>query len=454
MPRTRFFRAFAPLLLAGTIPMAGNAAPQSGTPNPRGPVAKTWEEAYARLKPLNAPRRPNSVDPSTLDGKVVTGYQGWFFAEGDGSGKGWAHFGGRIFKPGVATIDMWPDMSEASPGERYPTEFRHADGSVATVFSSYNPKTVDRHFRWMAQYGIDGAFLQRFGSELRQPASYDAVNAVMENVRRAANANGRTWSVMYDLSGLRAGEIDSVVKEDWKRLVDKARITRDAAYQHHRGKPVVTIWGVGFNENRPYSLEECASLVDFLKNDPVYGGNTVMLGVPYYWLAQTGDAIKGDDFHELLKKVDIISPWSVGRYRSTPDFERKIAQVVKPDIAWCKENHLDYMPVIFPGFQWKNLQINRHQNPQSDLIPREGGAFFWSQGSGLITSGARMLYVAMFDEIDEGTAIFKVTNDPPVGESEFGTYGGQPSDRYLWLAGQLSQALKKHSVPPTAPPKR
>jgi hypothetical protein len=79
----------------------------------------------------------------------------------------------------------------------------------------------------------------------------------------------------------------------------------------------------------------------------------------------------------------------------------------------------------------------------SDEMDRLKGKFFEAQGKGLISVGVNMLYVAMFDEIDEGTAIFKCTNNPPVGASEFGTFDGMPSDTYLRLAGEFSEELKK-----------
>jgi hypothetical protein len=54
-----------------------------------------------------------------------------------------------------------------------------------------------------------------------------------------------------------------------------------------------------------------------------------------------------------------------------------------------------------------------------------------------------MLYVAMFDEMDEGTAIFKCSNDVPVGQvSKFVTYDGLPSDFYLKLVGAGTRMLR------------
>jgi hypothetical protein len=371
----------------------------------------------------------------------MAGYQGWFFAPGDGSERGWIHWGAGKFSPGNCTVDLWPDMSEATDDEKYATEFRKADGTVASVFSSYNPLTVERHFSWMREYGIDGVFLQRFAGYAKQARKFDAANGVMENVNAAAVKHGRTWALMYDLSGCAAGDIEKFVIPDWRRLVDGYGLTQSPAYQHHNGMPVVAVWGVGFKDGREYTLEECARLVDFLKNDPKYGGAVVMLGTPYYWREQKADATRAPELHGLLKKADIISPWSVGRYRTAEEFAAdKLPRTAAPDMAWCGGQKVGYMPVVFPGFRWKNLMKTRGK-PEGGVIERAGGRFFREQGESLIKAGARMLYIAMFDEVDEGTAIFKIDNNPPVGASGFGTGEGE-ADLYLKLAGRLGRLLK------------
>jgi len=79
-----------------------------------------------------------------------------------------------------------------------------------------------------------------------------------------------------------------------------------------------------------------------------------------------------------------------------------------------------------------------------DAIPRMGGNFLWDQMVTMINAGAEMIYVAMFDEIDEGTAIFKVSNDPPnTNGAYFIGKDGPPSDQYLWVTGMGAKMLRK-----------
>lgn len=404
------------------------------------PKTMTAEQVVEKtMRPYTGPSNPG-VDAKTLTGKVMCGYQGWFAAEGDASGRGWYHWAGRNgLKPGSIKVDMWPDVSELDPDERYPTEFKLADGRPAELYSAFNRKTVLRHFKWMKDAGIDGVFVQRFIGEVspRNPRGLRHFNVVLDHCREGANLNGRTYAVMYDLSGLGANSMQRVM-DDWKLLVDRMQITRDPAYLHHQGKPVVTVWGFGFNDNRRYTVQEGMELVKFLKDDPKYGGCTVMLGVPTYWRTLDHDCVQDPAMHELILKADIVSPWTVGRY-TTPVRAIEYARTVeRPDIAWCKEHGKEYMPVVFPGFSWHNMNA---RSPH-DQIPRLAGRFLWQQFVEAKKAGATMVYQAMFDEVDEGTAIFKVTNEPPVGESKFVTLDGLPSDFYLKLVGNAGRMIR------------
>lgn len=61
-------------------------------------------------------------------------------------------------------------------------------------------------------------------------------------------------------------------------------------------------------------------------------------------------------------------------------------------------------------------------------------------------AGAEMIYVAMFDEIDEGTAIFKCTDNPPVSDkAKFIDMDGKPSDHYPWLTGEAARMLRREA---------
>ena len=363
---------------------------------------------------------------------VMAGYQGWFNTPEDGAGLGWKHFEKeKEFKPGKCTIDLWPDVSEYE--KTYETAFKLPDETPAKVFSSYDASTTDLHFKWMKQYGIDGVFMQRFVVSIRNQKGKDNYNKILNNAVLSAEKYDRAICLMYDLSGMEAGEEDILIR-DWKELCEKHKLVsrNNNHYVYHHGKPLVAVWGIGFNDRRKYGYEQVKKIIDFLKSE----GCSILVGVPTHWRTLTIDAVSDTRLLELVKQADIVHPWLVGRFdNNTYEPYRKS---IEEDIKWCKANGKDYMPVLFPGFSWHNMKKDAPQN----MIPRLGGRFFWQQVKGAVDAGAESLYLAMFDEIDEGTAFFKCTNTPPVGESSFITYEGEAPDHYLWLAGEAAKYLR------------
>jgi hypothetical protein len=383
----------------------------------------------------------------TYEGRVMCGYQGWFRAPDDGANAGWGHYAVRgQFDSAHVHLDFWPDVSEYE--KTYPTALTNQNGEVARVFSSWDESTTDLHFRWMQQYGIDGVFVQRFFGETRTAESRHKSRVILEHALKASQKYNRAIAVMYDLSGLNAsGEDCSSIIQDWKELVDELKLTSQGTnqtYLYHRGKPLVAIWGLGFPD-RPYNIRNIGmeKLMKFLKDDPEYGGCSIMLGVPTYFRDLNVDCLPDPYLHELMARADIIMPWMVQRF--TPllhEDKARYAAQVKADMAWCAARQVDYVPCIYPGFSWYNLgKVEFHGLPPLNQIPRQKGRFYWGEVSGAIQAGAKMFYVAMFDEMDEGTAIFKCSNELPVGP-QLCDLEGMPTDHYLWLTGKAGQMLR------------
>ncbi|MDR0559764.1 MAG: GDSL-type esterase/lipase family protein [Prevotellaceae bacterium] len=402
-------------------------------PNP-GVIVDFIENAVYRSSKTVDNYFPMQKRYDSYKGLAMAGYQGWFSCPGDGSDRGWYHYAGRngLFQPGTCTIDMWPDVSEYD--KIYKTSFTFADGSPAYVMSEYDASTVKTHFRWMREYGIDGVFVQRFVVEIKNPKSYGQLNKVWNSAINAANANNRAVCIMYDLSGM-TPEDEQFALSDIDYITDKYDIkTRknNPSYLYHNGKPLVAVWGVGFNDHRRYGYKEAETLIDELKKR----GFSILTGVPTFWREGINDALDNVELHRLIRKSDIVMPWFVGRYdeNSFPNFEK----LVKDDIEWCRKNGVDYAPLAYPGFSWINM--NRNSRP----ISRNRGNFYWKQLSSHIKNGAEMLYLAMFDEIDEGTAIFKCATETPSGDSYFLPLEKDlGNDYYLFLSGQASKMLRK-----------
>lgn len=388
----------------------------------------------------NAVKYGGSKTYNSYKGLVMAGYQGWFNTPYDKAGRGWYHYSGRNgFGPGSASIDLWPEVSEYK--KLYRSPFVYPDGSPAYLPSSYDSTTVDTHFRWMRQYGIDGVFMQRFVSEIRGESGRKHFNRVLSNAMVAANHYGRAISVMYDLSGMRAGE-DSVVINDVRRLANEYSLMSqddNPSYLRHNGRPLVAVWGVGFNDSRAYGLAEANRLVDTLKRM----GFSVMLGVPTHWRTLDGDTESDPKLHALIRKCDIIMPWFVGRY-DEQSFEN-YKSLISEDISWCRKNKVDYVPLCYPGFSWKNMNYPE----QTLFISRNGGSFFWKQLSYALEADAEMIYIAMFDEIDEGTAIFKCAHRVPApypGSTFLPLEDSVSSDYYMQLAGKAGAILRSKNA--------
>jgi len=201
--------------------------------------------ACAQLQPPPTP---------TPDRKVMFGYRGWFGCPGEGSQRdGWQRWvrGGAPVAAEV-TVDLWPDTSELPDAERCATDLALPGGRAATVFSSFNPDTVDRHFEWMKEYGLDGVSIESPLAERDSPALSEFRNQVARNVRDAAENHGRVFAIMYDISGEDSDAADAI-RRDWTYLVDTLRLTESPRYLQQDGNPVLAsgAWGTPPRVPRP-----------------------------------------------------------------------------------------------------------------------------------------------------------------------------------------------------------
>jgi hypothetical protein len=298
----------------------------------------------------------------------------------------------------------------------------------------------------MREYGIDGVFVQRFVGPLASPRHLRNCTLVLDHCRAAAVRHGRVFAVMYDISGIQSGKASALL-DDWRALRDRMRITDNPSYLRLADKPLVAVWGIGFGDSdREYTLADCREIVAAIQAD----GCAVMAGVPTGWRTLDRDAVRDEALLELAGRCEVISPWTVGRYATPDDVTRHAERCWKLDLAWCRERSIDYLPVVFPGFSWHNL----HGGPLGQ-IPRRKGQFYWRQFAEAHRVGATCAYVAMFDECDEGTAIFKCEALPSGNLAEILIdYEGLPSDHYLRLTGAAGRGLRHEFPFPTHPPTR
>lgn len=185
-----------------------------------------------------SPAQDSASGPGDVVGKITVGYQGWFACIGDEAPiHAWWHWAPdsqQAPSPTNTGIKSWPDVRDYS--RTYPSDFPNLnDGRAAALFSSYDQQTVDTHFAWMRDNNIDTAALQRFNPFGSQGPTRDDM---AQKVRQSAEATGRKFYIMYDVSGWTS--MQSQIKDDWTSKM-KAH-TASGSYARQNGKPVVCIW--------------------------------------------------------------------------------------------------------------------------------------------------------------------------------------------------------------------
>jgi hypothetical protein len=400
------------------------------------------------------------VNASSLNGKVLLGYQGWFDCPTVGDNGTWHSWFRGTPGPQNLTVDMYPDLREFDVKQLCAVPGMTIGGKPAYLYSARVPEVVLRHFQWMKEYGIEGVLVQRFVGDIARRRSGGDV--VLKNVIAAAEQTGRTFAIEYDITGGKEDTFFQVLQEDWKYLVDVLKVTSNPRYLHHNGKPVLSIWGMGLNEpsHPPEDPEVAKRVIRWFKSGAgVHYAVTYMGGTPARWRTLSADSRTGQAWAEVYRMMDIVQPWTVGRYHDDASVDQWKSEVLEGDVAQLKTNSQLYMPVVFPGFSWANLMRGnpaRHSIPNQ--IPRKGGEFLWRQAFNARTSGATILKIAMFDEVNEGTAMFKIAphrkNAPDQGFwLTLDTDGyNLPSDWYLRLAGEITRVFHGEIRPTAAMP--
>lgn len=389
-----------------------------------------WQGAYT------GPSR-NDVTNDSLNYKVMCGYQGWFRCPNDLADGGWVHWtqtGASTISPSNFGIDMWPDLTGFAASEKFKADsVLTRGGATAYLFSSVTEATVLRHFNWMRKYGIDGVFLQRFLS----PTQYGSLLPAqwpVAFVRKGANLEGRVWTIEYDVHGLSNTNVYSVLTADWQYLVNTCQILNNTRYLYEGTKPVVCIYGLAFTAEMGITAATADSVVNYFKSDPTYGNNYVYGGVPANWNQAGGNWTAAWSAH--FDKYNAVQAWMPSTSTWTNDKNR------------CTAKGQAYVGHVWPGFSWAHLKNLPANDPS--FKDRASGDFFWAKSYGLQNVGVTRLFVGMYDECDESTAIFPMTNDPPnprsATQGNFIMNQSMPTDWWMLLAQRTGDTLRKHAT--------
>lgn len=381
------------------------------------------------------PQKPNNP-ASEFKGKSFAGYQIWHRAGKTASD--WVHWSyGKIPAAGLGVnvnVVSFPDLSEYPDSVLYPTKFKSlGNGRPTGLYNDSDSTIIDRQMGWVKKCELDGVAIQRFVGSIGKSVTITP-QSHLTNVKNAAEANDRLFYICYDLNGSDATIVDRVAL-DWVYEIEQIRaLTASPNYATVNGKPVVEMWGIGYNIGA--DKQQCLDMIRFFHDRGCY----VIGGTPRGWRTNT-DAMA--NYTEVYQALDAVSPWTVGVYNTPEGATSYLSGYMTADKAWCDQNGMDYLPVVFPGSgNWLSADGSFSQTD------RKGGNLLWKQALNAKSLGLNAVYYAMLDEFEEGTNLINGAVDYfdiPTNEY-FETFAKDgvwtSSDYYLRLAGAAAKMLR------------
>jgi hypothetical protein len=205
-----------------------------------------------------------------------------------------------------------------------------------------------------------------------------------------------------------------------------------SAYFYHNNTPVIEIWGIGIRKT--VSPADTLRIVTGLKQAGYY----VIIGVGTDWQKSLTDS-SSSSYGPTYREADTVQPWTVGGY-SHANYKGALLGVQTSDKKTLKDLSIEQSIVVWPGFSWGNLM----HNGVYDQIPRDNVTFYQEQLDGAVSLQPQFMFTAMFDEVNEGTAIMPTlrVNELPVNQRFVGIDNNLDHEIYLSKAGSAAAALK------------
>jgi len=376
-----------------------------------------------------------NLSSNQFKGKSFAGYQIWH--EAGPKASDWVHWTyGHVPGPGFhlsggEDIASYPDVSEYDSSQLFATNLGElGDGRASGLYHSKKAAIINKQMKWLQDVDFDGVAIQRFVGGIGKSITISD-ESHLSNVKNACEATGRLFYICYDLNGTDATILDRM-KKDWVYEIEQIRsLTSSNNYATVNGKPVVEIWGVGYDMA---TATQCASLISFLQGRGCY----VVGGTPRDWRTSPKAG-----FSDVFKSLDCISPWTVGAYGDINGANNYKTSFMTGDKSYCDANGLDYLPVAFAGSaNWLSSNLSLSQTD------RKGGMLLWTQVLNAKSLGLSSVYYAMLDEFEESTNLIKGAVDYfdlPVNQY-FETFSKNgiwvSSDYYLRLSAYTSKMLR------------